>query len=182
MTAIPTFSDYTYTVSGAIPSTATYRHLRRSGGLSDRSAEACAIGLPRSVFCVQVLADPIPGTSPATDAKRRDGDGIGMEDAEGEQPDPRAVAMGRIIGDGGLFLQVTDIVVLPAHRQRGLAKLVMGELMRWVHAHVPESCYVSLIADGEARRLYAQFGFEETSLGGSVGMALRVAGKGKESA
>jgi hypothetical protein len=36
---------------------------------------------------------------------------------------------------------------------------------------VPAETYVSLIADGEAHRLYAQYGFEPTAPA-SVGMAL----------
>ncbi len=79
--------------------------------------------------------------------------------------------MGRVIGDGGCFFQVVDICVLPQHQGKGVGKMIMGEIKAWLDANVPESAYVSLFADGEARRLYGLYGFAETSPG-SVGMAI----------
>ena len=130
-----------YTTRLAIPDAATYCHLRSASGLSPKTAEAAARGLPNSVFAVQVLQ----------------GDEI--------------VGMGRIIGDGGCFYQVVDIAVLPAHQGRGLGKLIMREIMRYIDEQVPVSAYVSLIADGQAQNLYAQFGFTHTAPN-SVGMAM----------
>jgi hypothetical protein len=46
----------------------------------------------------------------------------------------------------------------------------MREIKEYLDAHVPESGYVSLIADGKANELYAQFGFAPTAPA-SVGMA-----------
>lgn len=131
-----------YTTVLAIPDAATYCRLRSASGLSPKTAEAAARGLPNSVFAVQVLQ----------------GDEI--------------VGMGRIIGDGGCFYQVVDIAVLPAHQGRGLGKLIMREIMRYVEEQVPASAYVSLIADGQAQNLYAQFGFTHTAPK-SVGMAMK---------
>ena len=34
--------------------------------------------------------------------------------------------MGRVIGDGGLFFQVVDIAVEPAHQGRGLGKAIVA--------------------------------------------------------
>lgn len=135
-------NDTAITVLLATPDAATYRHLRVASGLSDKSAEAAARGLPNTLFAVQLL------------------------DAGG-QP----VAMGRVIGDGGCFYQVCDIAVLPAHQGRGLGKRIMTEIRGWLDAHVPEGGYVSLIADGDARHLYAKFGFKPTAPA-SIGMAL----------
>ena len=131
-----------YTTVLAIPDAATYCHLRSASGLSPKTAEAAARGLPNSLFAVQVVQ----------------GDEI--------------VGMGRIIGDGGCFYQVVDIAVLPAHQGRGLGKLIMHEIMRYIEEQVPASAYVSLIADGQAQNLYAQFGFTHTAPK-SVGMAMK---------
>lgn len=130
-----------YTTHLAIPTIATYQHLRVAAGLSAKSTEAAAKGLPNSLFAVQVL--------------------LGDE----------VVGMGRIIGDGGCFFQVTDIAVLPAHQGKGLGKRIMREIMQFIETDVPQSAYVSLIADGQAQELYAQFGFKHTAPV-SVGMAL----------
>jgi ribosomal protein S18 acetylase RimI-like enzyme len=126
----------------AIPSVATYQQLRIATGLSAKTTEAAARGLPHSLFAVQVLH----------------GDAV--------------VGMGRIIGDGGCFYQVVDIAVLPAHQGKGLGKLIMREIMQFIETEVPASAYVSLIADGQAQELYAQFGFQHTAPA-SVGMALK---------
>ena len=131
----------TYTIRLAIPAIATYQLLRVAAGLSAKSTEAAAKGLPNSLFAVQVL--------------------LGDE----------VVGMGRIIGDGGCFFQVVDIAVLPAHQGKGLGKRIMREIMQFIETDVPPSAYVSLIADGQAQDLYAQFGFRHTAPA-SVGMAL----------
>lgn len=129
-----------YSLRHEIPSVETYRALRSGSGLSQKTVEAAARGLPQTLFAVQVL------------------DGSGP------------VGMGRVIGDGGCFYQVVDIAVLKEHHGKGIGKLIMGEIMKYIEAHVPESGYVSLIADGKAQDLYAQFGFVHTAPA-SVGMA-----------
>ena len=68
------------------------------------------------------------------------------------------VGMGRVIGDGGCFCQVVDICVLPEHQGKGVGKLLMQAIHQYLLT-LPESCYVSLLADGNADKLYEQFGF-----------------------
>lgn len=125
------------------PGIASYQALRQQAGLSPKSHEAAAKGLPNSLFAVQIL--------------------------QGDTP----VGMGRVIGDGGCCFQVVDIAVLPAHQGQGLGKRIMAEIMNYLREAVPPTGYVSLIADGKAKELYAQCGFKETAPR-SVGMALPV--------
>ena len=124
------------------PSIETYRALRTGSGLSGKTIEAADRGLPGTLFAVQVLGDGNP------------------------------VGMGRVIGDGGCFYQVVDIAVLKEHQGRGIGKMIMTAIVKYLEANVPESGYVSLIADGQAQNLYAQFGFVHTAPG-SVGMAFK---------
>lgn len=111
-----------------------------------KTTEAATRGLPQTVFAVQILLTGNPANP---------GEPIGM---------------GRVIGDGGCFFQVVDIAVLPEHQGKGLGKRIMAEIMAYLKQHVPVSGYVNLIADGEARHLYAQFGFRLTAPR-STGMA-----------
>ena len=141
MTTTQTECDYQAVV--AIPDVATYCHLRLASGLSAKTAEAAALGLPASLFAVQITW--------------------------GEQ----VVGMGRVIGDGGTAYQVVDIAVLPEHQGKGLGKMIMREITQYLRQHAPPSAYVSLIADGPAQDLYAQFGFKHTAPA-SVGMAYKV--------
>ena len=71
--------------------------------------------------------------------------------------------MGRIIGDNGCFFTVVDIAIVPELQGRGLGKRVMTALDAWLKRNVPPSAYVTLIADGDAKSLYAQFGFVESA-------------------
>lgn len=131
-----------YSCIHEIPSVETYRTLRTGSGLSAKTVAAAERGLPRTLFAVQVLDGATP------------------------------VGMGRVVGDGGCFYQVVDIAVLKAHQGKGIGKRVMAEIVKYLEGNVPESGYVSLIADGDAHQLYAQFGFAHTAPV-SVGMAWR---------
>ena len=124
------------------PSVAEFRMLREQSGLSGKTEAAAIAGLAGGLFAVTL------------------------------RDDDKAIGMGRIIGDGGCFFQVTDIAILPGHQGRGLAKWIMQALADFV-ATLPKTAYVSLIADVPANRLYSQFGFDETAPR-SVGMARRV--------
>jgi GNAT superfamily N-acetyltransferase len=81
------------------------------------------------------------------------------------------VGMGRVVGDGGTVYQIVDMAVLPEHQRRGLGKQIMTTLMDWLHREAPQTAYVSLIADGPAKHLYAKFGFRDVSPD-SIGMGL----------
>ncbi|KAG1074761.1 hypothetical protein G6F42_025680 [Rhizopus arrhizus] len=67
--------------------------------------------------------------------------------------------MGRIIGDGYLFLQIVDVAVLPEHQKKGLGKIIMRALVDWIDKNTTKDCYVSLFAVGKAYLLYESFGF-----------------------
>lgn len=138
-----TFAPEGYALETGAPGVDDYRRLRVAAGLSPKTAEAAARGLPNTLFGVVI----------------RKGD--------------RAVGMGRVVGDGGLCLLVVDIAVEPAHQGQGLGKAIMSALMEHVRRTSPESAHVTLIADGEAHRLYAQYGFEATAPA-SIGMALQL--------
>lgn len=122
-----------YSLEYRTPSVAFYRHLRVAAGMSDKTDAAAEAGLAHSLFSVMVFLDDEP------------------------------VGMGRVIGDGGCFYQVVDIAVLPAHQGKGQGKAIMTAIASWLERHVPPSGYVSLIADGQAHALYAQYGFAPTA-------------------
>ena len=126
-----------------VPDVDEFVRLRVDAGLSEKSREAATSGLAGTCFSVCV---------------RDAGQLIGM---------------GRVIGDGGCFYQVVDIAVHPEYQRRGIGYQIMTRLMEQLRAGAPATAYVSLIADGEAWRLYEQFGFEFTAPV-SVGMALRL--------
>jgi GNAT superfamily N-acetyltransferase len=130
-------------LSHEIPASDEYRALRVAAGLSAMSEEGAAIGLPASWYSVCV---------------RDDGELIGM---------------GRVVGDGGLFLWVVDIAVAPARQGQGWGRRIMQALMDEVHARAPRRAMIGLIADGSAHELYEKFGFKLVAPG-AHGMLLRL--------
>lgn len=85
-----------------------------------------------------------------------------------------AIAMGRIVGDGGWYFCVADIVVSPEHQRKGLGDVVVGTLVDEIRRRAPggePGAYVSLGAAPGARGLYARHGFRET-MPGNMGMGM----------
>ena len=75
----------------------------------------------------------------------------------------RSSAWGAIIGDNGCFFIVVDIAIVPELQGQGLGQRVMAALDAWLLRNVPPSAYVTLVADGDAKYLYAKFGFVESA-------------------
>ncbi|MNO21456.1 Acetyltransferase (GNAT) family protein [compost metagenome] len=115
------------------PVVSDYIRLRELAGLSARSEEGAAIGLQNSLFAVSLYA----------------GDEL--------------IGMGRVIGDGGCFMQIVDIAVRPDFQGRGLGKMIMKELIDYLDREAPPKTYVSLMADVPADQLYLKFGFQYTA-------------------
>jgi ribosomal protein S18 acetylase RimI-like enzyme len=104
-----------------------FMRLRAVAGLSPRDAKGAAIGLPNSLYGVHFRHE---GT---------------------------AVAMGRVVGDGGLNFEIVDVAVDPAYQGRGLGKAVMRHIMRYLSRAAPDRAYITLIGDEPA--FYRKLGF-----------------------
>ncbi len=133
--------DQRYDLLLQTPASSEYRKLRVLAGLSPKSEKGAALGLPNTFFAVVI---------------RFEGQLVGM---------------GRIVGDGGLTFQIVDIAVAPPHQGRGLGKAIVGRLVEHLRDTAPDGAHISLLADGPAQHLYAQFGFRLTAPA-SVGMDL----------
>ena len=132
-------SDDDYQIRIGPPSVDDYRRLRTGSGLSDRSPEAATLGLAGTWYAVTITHH--------------------------DQP----IGMGRIIGDGGCHFEIVDVCVLPGHRGRGFGRAIMTALTAELDRRAPATAYVSLIADGDAHRLYRKYGFTDTGPD-SIGM------------
>ena len=51
--------------------------------------------------------------------------------------------MGRIVGDGALNFEIVDIAVDPAHQGRGLGRIIMENIIRWLDSNAYKGAYVS---------------------------------------
>ena len=115
------------------PDVDDYRRLRAAAGMHAKTREAAERALPNTLYGVQL------------------------------QHGGEVVGMGRVIGDNGCFFTIVDIAVAPAWQGRGLGKRIMVALDAWLQRNVPPSAYVTLVADGDAKHLYAKFGFVESA-------------------
>lgn len=126
-----------------VPGVDDYLTLRERAGLSPRTLQQARQGLPGSWAAYHVVHDG------------------------------HAVAVGRVIGDGGWYFHVTDMAVLPEHQRRGLGDAVLTALLDEIRERAPAGAFVNLLADAPGRRLYARHGFTETAPE-SLGMALHL--------
>ncbi|KAF2681364.1 hypothetical protein K458DRAFT_420859 [Lentithecium fluviatile CBS 122367] len=142
-----------YMILQGLPTPQVYHDLRKRAGLTPPSPEAMTEAVPQALhnsfasFLAYERKLMLNDTRPS--------------------PHQDVVGMGRLSGDGGLFLLVTDIAVHPDHRRKGIAKRIMTALVAYIDEHAPHA-YVSLVADPMGQGLYAQFGFQGT--GKSIGM------------
>ena len=125
------------------PAATDYLNLRVRAGLSPKTEEQAAAAISGSWAACHVV----------------------------DEAEARAVAMGRVIGDGGWYFHVVDMAVLPEHQRRGLGSAVLRYLLEQIRQRAPGNAYVSLLADPPGRGLYARSGFVE-SAPDAVGMVL----------
>jgi ribosomal protein S18 acetylase RimI-like enzyme len=85
--------------------------------------------------------------------------------------DGEIVAMGRVVGDGGKFFYIQDVVVRPEHQGRGIGRNVVCRLLTEIERIAPGSPFVGVFATPEAIPLYRQLGLDDT-FGGLTGMAV----------
>jgi GNAT superfamily N-acetyltransferase len=81
------------------------------------------------------------------------------------------VACARLVGDGGIYYYLQDLIVRPDHQGRGLGDQIMAEVWRYLRAHAGRGAFVGLMtAEGKAG-FYERWGFSKRPPDGP-GMAL----------
>ena len=94
-----------------------FLRLRQVTGLTPRTPEAARIGLPNSLYGIQIVCEQ------------------------------RVVGMGRVVGDGALNFEVVDIAVEPGHQGKGLGYMIMQNVMDYLDKTAQKSAYITLMAD-----------------------------------
>ncbi|CAI6336698.1 unnamed protein product [Periconia digitata] len=141
-----------YVIIPGKPSPQYYRDLRELAALTPPPPDAMSESVPRSLENSWYMLV-------AYESKHL----VDGKPAPGQNP----VGMGRLVGDGALFLIMCDIAVHPDHQRKGIGKRISQMLVQHVDANAPHA-YVSLVADPMGQALYPKFGFE--SVEPSVGM------------
>jgi GNAT superfamily N-acetyltransferase len=72
----------------------------------------------------------------------------------------RVVGCGRVIGDGGLHLYLTDVVVVPAHQRRGVGTRIVAALTGYVESLPYSNTLVAVLPTPGLAGFYAAHGYK----------------------
>lgn len=74
----------------------------------------------------------------------------------------RLIAMARMIGDLGLGYYVKDVVVIPEYQGRGIGRMLIGELLKYISDHgiSGTGVFIELAAEPDKIPFYEKLGFD----------------------
>jgi GNAT superfamily N-acetyltransferase len=125
-----------YVLVEGYPSVGDYLHLRTASGLTPKNEEQAHAAIKGSWHGAYIAEEATP---------------------------TKAVAMGRVIGDGGWYFLIADMVTLPDHQRKGFGDAILKNLLANIKSRAAEGrAYVTLGADPPGRKLYLKNGFKET--------------------
>jgi ribosomal protein S18 acetylase RimI-like enzyme len=139
-------AEFNYIILQGLPTPQEYHDLRKAAGVTP----------PGSEMMEEVVPKALQTSFACYVAYEREG----MLNDTTPGPAQSPIAMGRLSGDGGLFLQLTDVAVHPDHQGKGIGKKIMKKLVDYVDQHASHA-YVSLVAEPKGQGLYRQMGFED---------------------
>jgi ribosomal protein S18 acetylase RimI-like enzyme len=118
-----------YEVVERAPSVEEFRQLRAPAAGGEMSDEALAAGLASALYSCVVVHDG------------------------------NVVACGRVIGDGGMYFYVQDVIVLPEYHGRGLGVKVMDSVLAYLQRVARPGAFVGLMDADNAEGFYERYGF-----------------------
>ena len=111
------------------PTVEEYRQLRSAAGWNELTEEGLAAGLSSALYSCIV------------------------------EHDGAVVACGRVVGDGGMYFYVQDVIVLPEFHGRGLGAQVMGAIVDYLEGAARTGAFVGLMAASGVEGFYERYGF-----------------------
>jgi ribosomal protein S18 acetylase RimI-like enzyme len=112
------------------PTPDEYQRLRASVGWNELSPDSIRAGLSGSLYSVVL---------------ERDGDAVGC---------------GRVVGDGGVYFYVQDVIVLPELQGLGWGARIMDAVMRYLDASARPGSFIGLMAAKDVEGFYRRYGFD----------------------
>jgi GNAT superfamily N-acetyltransferase len=120
----------THRLEERAPTVQEYRRLRDAVGWGEMTDEGLANGLASSLYSCVVLD-------------------------EGD-----VVACGRVVGDGGMYFYVQDVIVTPEDHGRGVGAQIMAAVMAYLERAARPGAFVGLMAAQGADGFYERYGFQ----------------------
>lgn len=111
------------------PTAVEFVALRAMTGLPERKVSSAEKGIPNSLFWITL---------------RKSGKLIGM---------------GRVVGDGGTVVQITDIAVDPEHQGKGYGSFIFDQIREFILTEIPNDAFVCLFSAKGVVPFYQSRGF-----------------------
>lgn len=70
-----------------------------------------------------------------------------------------AVGMGRVVGDGAIYLHIQDVIVHPSFQGKGIGKAIMQNIMTFILSHGGKNTNIGLMSSKGRENFYESFGF-----------------------
>jgi ribosomal protein S18 acetylase RimI-like enzyme len=125
--------DEKYILVERSPTAEEYQKLREAVGWGNVDFEATEVGLHNSLFSVCIIYNY----------------------------KNNVIGCGRLIGDGGIYFYIQDVIVLPEFQGKGIGKRIMASIMDYLKACAPPNVFVGLMAAKGVSRFYERYDFME---------------------
>lgn len=112
------------------PSAEEFVALRNAAGMKERKVASAEKGISNSLFWITLRSDD------------------------------KLIGMGRVIGDGGTVVQITDIAVHPEQQGKGYGTFIFDQIQQFILAEIPDDAFVCLFAEKAITHFYEAKGFE----------------------
>jgi len=73
----------------------------------------------------------------------------------------KLVGMGRVVGDGGIYFYIQDIIVIPSYQGKGLGIKIMNEIEAYLFENAYNNSFIGLMAADGVHEFYHKFGYVE---------------------
>ena len=78
----------------------------------------------------------------------------------------KVIAIGRVIGDKGLYFYIQDLIVHPDFQGKGIGRKIMSMLKAYIENNAKPGAFISLMAAKGLEAYYKEFGFQPRSIEG----------------
>lgn len=128
-------ADERISLVAARPTADQYLHLREQADWDAVAVEAVSNGLSASLYSILAVDDN------------------------------RVVGCARIIGDGGLYFYIQDMLVDREYRGQGVGTRLMSALLEWLRSHAGAGAFIGLMSAQDVAGFYESFGFVQRPKG-----------------
>ena len=118
-----------YIFEKRMPSLREYSDLRRAVDWEPTSTDSTITALKNSQFSICVIKDD------------------------------QIIGLGRVVGDGGLYFYIQDVIVLPAYQRQGIGTQIMNEIITYLDNNLIGEAFIGLKSAEGLISFYERFGF-----------------------